>query len=187
MTATRESFLTRLRGPNALGTLFHQRRVITTHAKADRQASGGSRYVYLIMLLQRTGFELRFHAPNKHIIALVDKIQRITAYHISHIEIPSATAIGTGLNMPHPKNITINSSAKIGAMCTIFHNVTIGSSDKDPNAAPTIGNKVFIGAGAVILGSIIIGDGARIGANAVVTKSVPSGVTVIGMNQHLDQ
>jgi len=78
--------------------------------------------------------------------------------------------------------IFISYGAKVGTGCTIFHQVTIGSNtlaDSRGAGAPTIGNNVYIGAGAKIIGAVTIGDGSRIGANAVVTFDVPSNATVV--------
>ena len=67
--------------------------------------------------------------------------------------------------------------------CRIYQNTTFGSNGKDGNGddAPTIGNNVVIGAGAVIIGGITIGDNVMIGANSVVLESIPSNVTVVGI------
>lgn len=98
------------------------------------------------------------------------------------IEIPLNTKIGKGLRLIHLNGIAINKCAIIGKYVTIFQQVTIGAvAGKD--GAPEIGNKVYIGAGAKLLGPIKIGDGVRVVANAVVTKDIPSNATVVGCNQ----
>jgi serine O-acetyltransferase len=70
----------------------------------------------------------------------------------------------------------------IGENCVIMHQVTIGSKT-DGDDAPSIGDSVFVGSGAKILGSVIVGSNSTIGANAVITKNVPSGSTVVGINK----
>lgn len=78
--------------------------------------------------------------------------------------------------------IFISYGARIGTGCTIFHQVTIGSNtlpDSRGQGAPTIGNNVYIGAGAKIIGNVTVGDNARIGANCVVTFDVPANATVV--------
>ena len=78
--------------------------------------------------------------------------------------------------------IFISYGAKVGEGCTIYHQVTIGSNtlpDSKGQGAPTIGNNVFIGTGAKIIGNVTVGDNARIGANAVVTFDVPDNATVV--------
>ena len=84
---------------------------------------------------------------------------------------------GPGLVMVHSQGIVINGAVKTGANLTIEHQVTIGAEKRQ---SPTIGNDVFIGAGAKIIGPVTIGDGARIGANAVVVHDVPPHTTVVG-------
>lgn len=78
--------------------------------------------------------------------------------------------------------IFISYGAKIGTGCTIFHQVTIGANtlpDSRGQGAPTIGENVYIGAGAKIIGSVTIGNNVRIGANAVVAFDVPDNATVV--------
>lgn len=78
--------------------------------------------------------------------------------------------------------IFISQGTVIGEGCTIFQHVTIGSNtlgDSDKNGSPKIGNNVYIGAGAKIIGNITVGDNVRIGANCVVFTDVPDGATVV--------
>jgi len=85
--------------------------------------------------------------------------------------------------LPHGlSGIFISSGAVIGSDCIIFQQVTIGSNtfaDSKSSGAPTIGDNVFIGAGAKVIGNVKIGNNVRIGANAIVVKDVPSNSTVI--------
>lgn len=74
----------------------------------------------------------------------------------------------------------IHSDVVLGRGCKVFPHVVIGNSWGGGWGVPRIGDDVLLGAGCVLLGDIIIGDGAVIGANAVVTKSVPAGCTVVG-------
>ena len=78
--------------------------------------------------------------------------------------------------------IFISYGARVGKGCTIFHQVTIGSNtlpDSRGRGAPVIGDNVYIGAGAKIIGGVTVGDNARIGANCVVTFDVPANATVV--------
>jgi thymidylate kinase len=88
--------------------------------------------------------------------------------------------------MPHPYGIVMHAQAAIGERVTIMQQVTIGDKDQGENVAPVIGNDVFIGAGARVLGDVRIGDGVTIGANAVVTRDVPPGATVVGANRIIE-
>lgn len=85
-----------------------------------------------------------------------------------------------GLSLPHYGTIIINGSAHIGKNCRIIADVCIGSTN-GINAAATIGDNVYIGAGAKIIGKLNIGNDVCIGANAVVTKDIGDGITVSGI------
>lgn len=101
---------------------------------------------------------------------------------ITGVQISPNAAIGGGLYLPHRGEIVINGNSVIGNDCTIFHGVTIGRGggrDRFLGSA-TIGDSVYIGAGAKIIGEITIGDYVTIGANAVVTKDIPSATLAVG-------
>lgn len=85
---------------------------------------------------------------------------------------------GPGLVLVHSLGVVINSAVKGGENVVIEHQVTIGA---EKGSVPRIGDNVFIGAGAKILGGVTIGAGAKIGANAVVVDDVPAGATVVGI------
>lgn len=98
---------------------------------------------------------------------------------LTGIEIHPGATIGRRLVIDHGMGVVIGETAVIGDDCIIFHGVTLGGLKFDRvKRHPTVGNKVLIGTGAKILGPIYVGDGARIGANAVVTKDVEAGTTV---------
>ena len=86
--------------------------------------------------------------------------------------------------LPHPMGIVIHRATRFGDDVVIGHPVTLGGRDLS-NAAPQVEDGVYIGAGAKILGGVRIGRGATVGANAVVTKDVPAGSTVVGANRIL--
>lgn len=79
--------------------------------------------------------------------------------------------------------IVLSGKTTIGKNCIIMQQVTIGVDEIKGGKAPRIGNDVFIGAGAKIIGDITIGDNVIIGAGAIITKSVPEGKTVVGINR----
>lgn len=85
--------------------------------------------------------------------------------------------------MPHPYGIIIHSKTQIGQRVIIMQQVTLGGRRIGVNEAPTIEDDVYIGAGARVLGNVHIGRGSVIGANAVVTRNVPPGATVVGANR----
>jgi serine O-acetyltransferase len=91
------------------------------------------------------------------------------------------------VRMPHPNGVVVHSRVRIGMRVTIMHQVTLGEKALSGDGGfPTIEDDVFIGAGAKILGGVNIGRGAVIGANAVVTRDIPAGRTVVGFNRLLE-
>lgn len=97
--------------------------------------------------------------------------------------IPISADVPLSTIFPHQlSNIFISAHSKIGEGCIIFQGVTIGSntlSDSKNHGSPVIGNNVYIGSGATIIGDIVIGDNVRIGANTTVTKSIESNYTCV--------
>jgi serine O-acetyltransferase len=91
------------------------------------------------------------------------------------------TDIGDGLHLVHPGGVRIHADAVIGERCGIMNDVSIGTAKDGSGGAPRIGNDVFIGAGARIVGAVTVGDGARVAANTLVVTDVPAGATVIGV------
>ena len=98
------------------------------------------------------------------------------------IEIHPGATIGRRFFIDHGMGVVIGETTHIGDDCTLYHGVTLGGTSwKKGKRHPTLGNNVVIGAGAKVLGPINIGDGARIGSNAVVLKDVPGNTTVVGV------
>ncbi len=101
---------------------------------------------------------------------------------LTGIEIHPAALIGRRLVIDHGMGVVIGETAEIGDDVYIYHQVTLGGTSSERGKRhPTVGNGVIIGAGAKVLGDILIGDRARVGANAVVVQPVPAGVTVVGI------
>ena len=109
---------------------------------------------------------------------LISYIGRI----ITGIEIHPAAKIGKNLFIDHGHGVVIGETSEIGDNVLIYHGVTLGGNALHKGKRhPSIGNNVIIGAGAKILGPLTIGDAARVGANAVVTKSINAKSTVMGI------
>jgi serine O-acetyltransferase len=92
--------------------------------------------------------------------------------------------ISPSCRFPHPVGIVIGEGAVVGERCVIYQHVTLGGrriGDWQKGLYPTVGNDVVVFAGAALLGAISIGDGATIGANAVVLKDVPPGAAAVGV------
>jgi serine O-acetyltransferase len=87
--------------------------------------------------------------------------------------------------LPHPQGVVIGSGVKLGLNIVVGHQVTLGGRDLEIGNMPDVGDGVYLGAGAKILGKLKVGAGATIGANAVVTRDVPAGAVVVGANRVL--
>lgn len=93
---------------------------------------------------------------------------------LTGIEIHPGAQIGRRFFIDHGMGVVIGETSEIGDDCTLYHGVTLGGTTWQAGKRhPTLGNDIVVGAGAKILGPLIVGNGARIGSNAVVLKSVP--------------
>ena len=89
---------------------------------------------------------------------------------------------GPGLSLPHYGNIVVNKNARIGANCRVHVGVNIGADHKDSGKAPVLGDNCYIAPGAKLFGGIVLGNGVKIGANAVVNKSFEGdNLTLVGV------
>jgi len=144
----------------------------------------------------RTTLEVLFAYPGLH---------ALWGYHISHwlwvhdlkflgrifsqlvrfftgIEIHPGARIGNNLFIDHGMGVVIGETSEIGDNVTLYHQVTLGGVSLEKGKRhPTIENNVVIGAGAKVLGAIVVGEGSRIGSNAVVVKDVPPNSVVVGV------
>ncbi len=104
------------------------------------------------------------------------------ARNVTGVEIHPGAMIGPGFFIDHGMGVVIGETAEIGADVTLYHGVTLGGTSLEKGKRhPTIGDRVVIGAGAKVLGAITIGDDSRIGANAVVVRSIPPNSVVVGV------
>ena len=111
-------------------------------------------------------------------------LYRVLLLHYSYkygFQILPNTRIGKGLYIGHRGTVVVNGLAELGDNCTIAHLVTIGQANRgERKGCPKIGNRVWIGAGAVVAGKIVIGDNVLIAPNSYVNFDVPSDSLVIG-------
>ena len=108
-------------------------------------------------------------------------LSQITRF-LTGIEIHPGARIGRRFFIDHGMGVVIGETAEIGDDVLMYHQVTLGGTSLDKvKRHPTIGSNVLIGMGAKIIGALTVGDNVRIGANAVVTKDVPSDSTVVGI------
>ena len=101
---------------------------------------------------------------------------------LTGIEIHPGASIGRRVFIDHGMGVVIGATAEIGDDCTIYQAVTLGGTSlyRGTKRHPTLGRGVVVGAGAKVLGGFTVGDGAKIGSNAVVVKPVPAGATAVG-------
>jgi serine O-acetyltransferase len=101
---------------------------------------------------------------------------------LTGIEIHPGATVGRRVFIDHGMGIVIGETAVVGDDCTLYHGVTLGGTSwKKGKRHPTLGRGVVIGAGAKVLGPVEIGDGAKIGSNAVVVRDVPPDATAVGI------
>ncbi|MBK1721590.1 serine O-acetyltransferase [Thiocystis violacea] len=144
----------------------------------------------------RTAFEVVTTYPGLHAVMMHRLAHRLwlrdfkwlarllsnVARLFTGIEIHPGAVIGRRFFIDHGMGVVIGETAVIGDDCTLYHGVTLGGTTwQKGKRHPTLGRDVVVGAGAKVLGPIEIGDGARIGSNAVVVKSVPAGATAVGV------
>src|SRR3954463_7299015 len=102
---------------------------------------------------------------------------------LTGIEIHPGAVVGRAVFIDHGMGVVIGETAEIGDGCTISQGVTLGGTSlyKGAKRHPTLGRNVVVSAGAKVLGGFVVGDGAKIGSNAVVIKPVPAGATAVGI------
>lgn len=109
------------------------------------------------------------------------RILKLWSQVLTGIDLPCEATVGRRFTIEHFGGIIISGDAVFGDDCVIRNGVTVGLRRTGVRGAPVMGNRVDIGAGAVILGDITIGDDVSIGANAVVLQSVPANSLAVGV------
>ena len=120
---------------------------------------------------------LPIRVPLKLVSFIANKLCEI----VMEMCIDSQASIGEGLYISHIGGVHINPQAVLGKNCDIAHRVTIGTSAMGRQGAPVLGDDVYVGTGATIVGKIKVGSGAKIAANTLVIGNVPEGATVMGV------
>ena len=161
-------------------------RFYRTQIRAIRNYDPAARSAIEILLCYAGLHSLAMHLPAhwlwRHRCRLLARIISQLNRFFTGIEIHPGAEIHPSCFIDHGMGIVIGETAVIGENVRIFHGVTLGGTGKDKGKRhPTVGNDVLIGARATILGPITIGDGAKVGAGAVVLDSVPPNRTVVGL------
>jgi serine O-acetyltransferase len=171
-----------LQPPNTL-------RELVEYWKEDWQAHerDASRPGFRALAVHRFG-NYRMHVGRPWRIGLTAMYRVLFQYVRNHygVEVPFSAKIGRRVVIEHQGAIVIHGCSVIGDECIIRQGVTLGNRHMhEPFAAPVLGKRVNVGAGAKLLGPVQIGDDANIGANAVVVKDVPANATAIGIPARL--
>jgi serine O-acetyltransferase len=171
-------------------TSFDQKRPIFAEMGNDLRSAlvrdPAARSTFEVMLLYPGLHAIWLHRINhwlwNHGVKLFARWGSQLARGLTGIEIHPGAQIGSGFFIDHGMGVVIGETAIVGDEVTIYHGVTLGGTSLEKGKRhPTIDDRVTIGAGAKILGNIIIGADSRIGANAVVVKSVPNNSVVVGV------
>lgn len=140
----------------------------------DWAVNSGRHKIQFLLFLFRAAQAARspFNVKSKRLAKPVLLAYLIYSEFMCGIEIPVKTIVGPRLQISHGFGIVINERSLIGSDVVLRHGTTIGNNGFE-NSCPQIGNHVSIGVGAIILGGISVGDGARIKAGELVTKNIP--------------
>jgi serine O-acetyltransferase len=169
------------------GTVAEIRRDVAAARSRDPAAAGVGMAEMLLAwpglqaLLAHRVANLLFRAG----VPLAPRLIATVARSVTGIEIHPAAEIGPGLFVDHGMGVVIGETAKVGADVTIYQGVTLGGTGfATGKRHPTVEDCVTIGSGAKLLGPIVVGHGAKIGANTVVIHDVPPNSTVVGIPGH---
>ncbi len=149
----------------------------------DWSANKGNPKGRLVMLLFRTAHLLRQSVITFVLFLPYFILYRVMVEWVLCIELPWKTRTGPGFRIDHGQALVVNDHTVFGAHCTVRNSTTIGNKrlrDGTYSASPRFGDRVDIGANAVVIGPITIGNDAAIGAGAVVLKDVPAGHVAVG-------
>jgi serine O-acetyltransferase len=154
--------------------------------KAYRQRDPAARSHLEVLLCYPGLHAVMFHGASsflwRHRMYTLGRFVSHIARFLTGIEIHPGATLGRRLIIDHGMGVVIGETARVGDDVYLYHQVTLGGTSAEAvKRHPTIGNNVIVGAGAKVLGAIEIGEGARIGANAVVIAPVPAGTTVVGI------
>lgn len=149
----------------------------------DVRANRGNPKGMVVMVLFRIAHLLRGNVLSFILFLPYFLFYRVFVEWVLCIELPWKTRIGPGFRIDHGQALIVNDNTVFGAGCTVRNSTTIGNKrlkDGTYCASPRFGDRVDIGANAVIIGPLVIGDDVAIGAGAVVLRDVPSGHIAVG-------
>ena len=139
---------------------------------------GAYRYIFWMRLC-------RFAGENRSLKFTVYPVARLMLHHLTYkfgISIFPETQIGSGFYIGHFGGVFVSGEAVIGKNCNLSQGVTLGQANRGKNkGSPRLGDNVYVGPGAKIVGSVTVGSNVAIGANCVVTSDIPDDSVVVGI------
>jgi serine O-acetyltransferase len=146
-----------------------------------------TRHGFWVLVVYRFGrwrYSIRWR-PARMPLSLLYKLAKFFSEMLLGVELPCEAVIGRRFVIEHVGGIVVSGDARFGDDCVIRNGVTVGLRNRGIAGSPIIGNRVDIGAGAKLLGTIQIGDDCAIGANAVVLCDVPPRSIAVGVPAHV--
>jgi serine O-acetyltransferase len=144
----------------------------------ETRESPGFRFTFWLRLVAWLRTE---QSPARLMLPFAGLVKRHLSYKYG-ISIPASTRIGPGFYIGHFGDIVVNEACTIGRNCNISQGVTLGQANRgERKGAPSLGDNVYIGPGAKVVGRVHVGSNVAIGANAVVTRDVPDNAVVGGI------
>jgi serine O-acetyltransferase len=173
--------VSRLRN-RARAALGEMQRDVASVVERDPAARNGFEVALLYPGVHAVWVHRVSHALWRHGALLPARALSQTARLVTGIEIHPAATVGPGLFIDHGAGVVIGETAVVGCDVTLYHGVTLGGTSlRSGKRHPTIGDRVTVGAGAKILGPVTVGSDSRVGANAVLVRSVDSHSVVVGV------
>lgn len=150
--------------------------------KQDLVRAGGLSRIVTVRMLATGLFRLSQAAGAKH--PLLGTLVKQLNHLVTGADIAWQAQLGPGLALFHPTGVVVGEHVRAGVRCTIQQGVTLGGlggGQANPDGFPVLGDDVFLGAGCRVIGPVSVGDGAKVGANAVVVKDVPPHAVAVGI------
>ncbi|PPF72702.1 serine O-acetyltransferase EpsC [Rathayibacter sp. AY1E6] len=169
-------------GPERPGLLALLREDVRTARERDPAARSAVEVVLSYPGVHAVWVHRVAHAWWRRGLRLPARLLSQAARAATGVEIHPGATIGRRLFIDHGMGVVIGETARIGDDCMLYHSVTLGGrSARRERRHPTLGDRVVVGAGAVVLGPLVLGSDVSVGANAVVVKDAPDGAVLVGI------
>lgn len=153
---------------------------LRTELLQDWKCNTGRPSIQILLLLLRMAQVSRRRTRSRALTRLTSAAYRSYALTVASVDIPVSTRIGPGLRIHHGFGLVIHDRTVIGGDVTLRHGTTFGTRASGAIDAPEVGDRVDIGASALVIGPVRLGDDCKVGAGSVVVHDVPPGLVVAG-------